>query len=741
MGWKGMALGGCVGSLFGGPLGALLGAALGHQIEKQVKGEGVATRARPYRTYRLLSPQKRAMIFCASAAAMLAKMAKADGHISRDEIDSVEQAFMRLGFTSLARDYAVNVFRKAKDDAHTIYQYADEFAAAVDSVEVRELFYEILWDLACADGQVSASERAILERIPRALRIRADWFAFFAQQRLGAGAGTGGRRAPTPQDELRDAYAVLGAAPSDSLEDVQRKYRDLAKKNHPDALRAQGLPEELVGKATERMGRINAAWATIRSARGGRSGQVALYLVLVLVAITVLVLANVGTFLSVTAKNRAMNAGDAAALAVAKWQGELINKIGELNVEHLKTALDVDERNEPSVEAARVRCADVVLRQRKTCFLDPLDGIRLGNEAARANGAKPSDEMTETLKQHVIDVRTQYATTLDLYPEPWAGAWEEYARMLEEKLGQEMYAGPDNIEFVDDDSGHYLLNREFYHAIAGRNWCWFHYSGGGLLDSYSGFRDWSPLPRADDATRLNRCSNSEVYSLHLQARTGRAVDLLGVPLIQDLTGATQKQIEESTLLNDPEQTWFFYDTSSSGYWRSWWEIDPGGEWQFPVVGSVKTEYDVRGAAAICRVTLDAPSLVTSAERTAVWSAAAKPFGTVEDERGAASVVTARKELVLPGTFRAARLVPIDAVGGKDTATADAEWMRHVREDLPAYLLNGPSSSQGCYYCSQLVAWERPSLRQQGREWLRSHSEDCSRPSSGGYGRGGTPHGH
>ena len=49
---------------------------------------------------------------------------------------------------------------------------------------------------------------------------------------------------------------------------LRRRYRELAKKNHPDAMRAQGLPEEMVGKATERMSRINAAWETIKEARG-----------------------------------------------------------------------------------------------------------------------------------------------------------------------------------------------------------------------------------------------------------------------------------------------------------------------------------------------------------------------------------------------------------------------------------------------------------------------------------------
>ena len=270
MGLKGIAIGGGLGLLWGGPLGALLGAALGHQVEKHVKGAKAQERInnRAF-VYSQLSARKRAMIFCASAAAMLAKMAKADGRITRDEIDSVERAFAQLGFAAQARDYAISVFRKAKDDAHTIYQYADEFAAAVDSVELRELFYELLWDLACADGDVSASERLILQRIPLSLRIRPAWYVFFAQQRLGetSSSSGGGRRATPARDALQEAYEVLGASASDTPDELKKKYRALAKKNHPDALRAQGLPDELVGKATERMGRINAAWATIRSAR------------------------------------------------------------------------------------------------------------------------------------------------------------------------------------------------------------------------------------------------------------------------------------------------------------------------------------------------------------------------------------------------------------------------------------------------------------------------------------------
>ena len=63
-------------------------------------------------------------------------------------------------------------------------------------------------------------------------------------------------------------------------------------------------------------------------------GQVALYLAMVLVAVMVLALMNVGAFLAVRAKNHAMNAGDAAALAAARRQAELLNEIGRLNLRH-----------------------------------------------------------------------------------------------------------------------------------------------------------------------------------------------------------------------------------------------------------------------------------------------------------------------------------------------------------------------------------------------------------------------
>lgn len=271
MGWTGAILGGVAGSLIGGPLRfytAIIGSLIGSHIEDRMKAER-------QRQTGFGPREDAARIFCASAAAMLAKMAKADGRITKDEIASVERAFARLGFSAAMREEAIRIFRQAKDNARSIYDYAADFAQIVATVELRVIFYELLWDLACADGKVTAHEQSILRHMPQYLRISGGYYHLFAHEYLhasqasdGSGARTGGAGAYVPpRDELEDAYRQLGVAPSATDAEVKKAYHAMAKKYHPDTLRAQGLPEAMVGRATERMSKINAAWAAIREKR------------------------------------------------------------------------------------------------------------------------------------------------------------------------------------------------------------------------------------------------------------------------------------------------------------------------------------------------------------------------------------------------------------------------------------------------------------------------------------------
>ena len=293
MGWIATGIGFIVGhALGGGLLGGVIGAVLANYLTQKRDDDdstdtrrgsgrrkpppgGHGRRRQPYS-----DDAASEMLFLGATAAILAKLAKADGHISQDEIASAENAFARLGISGEKRDFCIRIFRQAKDDEHTVYEYADSFADAQPDEVIRVVFYDILWDLATADGRIDREEKTILRFLPRHLRINPALFyaqyarrvaedGFGRQSRAGGQSGSGRRQSQPPRanDPLAEAYATLGCKPSDSDEEIKRAYREKAKKLHPDEMTAQGLPPELVQKANDEMARVNAAYDLIRKAR------------------------------------------------------------------------------------------------------------------------------------------------------------------------------------------------------------------------------------------------------------------------------------------------------------------------------------------------------------------------------------------------------------------------------------------------------------------------------------------
>ena len=238
MSWIGAAIGAFLGSSRGGVLGGILGAVLGNWVEGKIRGEKPASAPKP--------GLKEEVVVLTAISAMLAKLAKADGHISMDEVRYCENVFTRLGLRGDKREFCVRTFRQAKSDGNTIYDYAASFAAAQPDGDVR---------------QVGPEEREILANIVRPLRIDPRLFSWHSARR-----GVGG--AAQAESRAADPYEVLGVKRSMSNDELRTAYREKAKRLHPDILRAQGLSEELLGRANEQMSRINAAWDEIKKERG-----------------------------------------------------------------------------------------------------------------------------------------------------------------------------------------------------------------------------------------------------------------------------------------------------------------------------------------------------------------------------------------------------------------------------------------------------------------------------------------
>ncbi len=236
MTWTGKIIGGVLGS-FIGPWGTAIGIGIGHQFDKG------ASRV-----------QEAGMVMQVAFFGCLAKMAKADGSITKEEINAVEQIIARLGYTPNMRAAAIEIFRKAKDDSHTATDYLNQLASVIRfNPQIGMTFIAALHAVAQADGSIHPNEREILRQAERAFRLRPGTIDAL----LG-----GGRT-----NNLDGAYKVLECAPGMSDAEIKKIYRQKCIGFHPDKLASKGLPQEFMEYANGQLAKINEAYDTIKKAR------------------------------------------------------------------------------------------------------------------------------------------------------------------------------------------------------------------------------------------------------------------------------------------------------------------------------------------------------------------------------------------------------------------------------------------------------------------------------------------
>jgi DnaJ like chaperone protein len=190
---------------------------------------------------------RRQAAFAIAMIALSAKMAKADGVVSRSEVD----AFCRIFAIPKGEERNVGrVYNLAKQDVAGFDAYARDIARLLaDDPAMLEAVLDGLFDIARADGAVHERELIYLAEVARIFGY--DEAAFV---RI---------RARHVIDKARDPYLVLEADRSWDHARLQRQYRKLVQENHPDRLIARGVPEEFIRIANDRLAAINAAWDEI----------------------------------------------------------------------------------------------------------------------------------------------------------------------------------------------------------------------------------------------------------------------------------------------------------------------------------------------------------------------------------------------------------------------------------------------------------------------------------------------
>jgi DnaJ like chaperone protein len=234
----GKLAGAAAGLAVGGPIGALVGGFAGHYVIDRDKGDEEAG--------------ENQVAFTVGVIALGAKMAKADGVVTKDEVNAFKEVFKvpEGEMKNVAR-----VFNLAKQDVAGYEAYAEQLANMFkDNRQLLEDVLEGLFHIAKADEVVHPSEEQYLSEVAKRFGFSETEFKYIQARHVAS--------------NKRNPYDVLGVTPDISNDELKSRYRKLVAENHPDKLIARGVPEEFVSIATEKIATINEAYDSIAAERG-----------------------------------------------------------------------------------------------------------------------------------------------------------------------------------------------------------------------------------------------------------------------------------------------------------------------------------------------------------------------------------------------------------------------------------------------------------------------------------------
>ena len=231
----GSLIGGFVGFSLAGPNGALIGSMVGGRISS----------ARKSGFQRSFAPPQQ--IFAIALIILTAKLAKADGQVSKEELIAIKN---KLKIPDHEIDQVGKIFNKAKEDSLGYEPYAQQIAQIYkNNPAVLDEVINILFYIAEADGKVSDSEIAMIRNIAKIFSINQSQFEGIRESRKGS-------------DKL-NPYVVLGCDPNDDFASIRKKYLNLSKAHHPDVLVSKGVPKEVIEESKKKMRAINSAFDQI----------------------------------------------------------------------------------------------------------------------------------------------------------------------------------------------------------------------------------------------------------------------------------------------------------------------------------------------------------------------------------------------------------------------------------------------------------------------------------------------
>ena len=233
----GKIIGGATGFAFGGPIGALLGGVAGHAIDKLKIKEKL--------------PEQLALKqigFTIGVIVLSAKMAKADGKVTKSEIKAFKE---KINVPDNEIKNVARLWDQAKKTTDGFEVYAKQISNLLEkNSSVLEELLNLLVIIAEADGKITNLEKIYLKEVSNIFGFSEQDFERICSSKL---------------DKNIDPYQTLGVLKNAPLEEIKNKWKMLAMKHHPDRLIAQGIPQDIIETNTYRLKEINNAWDLIKN--------------------------------------------------------------------------------------------------------------------------------------------------------------------------------------------------------------------------------------------------------------------------------------------------------------------------------------------------------------------------------------------------------------------------------------------------------------------------------------------
>ena len=192
-------------------------------------------------------------VYAIGLIVLAAKLAKADGTVTSDEIAKFKKIF-RIPQSDFKQVAAI--WKQAAETSNGFETYAEQlYQTFRRSPQMLEQIILGLFEIGYADHELSSPELKFIKKVSNIFRLDQQTFNRLRNSR--------------PEFVKEDPYKVLGVKKSDSINDIKKAYRALARKNHPDVMRAKGITDtSIIRKAKEKFQLINDAYEQILKIKG-----------------------------------------------------------------------------------------------------------------------------------------------------------------------------------------------------------------------------------------------------------------------------------------------------------------------------------------------------------------------------------------------------------------------------------------------------------------------------------------